>query len=171
MLLLSSCATMNETRTARGELKNEKKLAEQEQVKKAVDSRRFIIKLDRLYFTHGGIVNLRPRNNYLIVDGEKAIISAAYIGKQYDIQPIAGINVKGKTSKYEMASDLEKGKYEIKMEVINGINSFNIHLTIGRNGSCNVFINNVRIDLVRYSGHIVPIKERDMGTPQDNILI
>ena len=57
-MVLSSCAATKETKSARIELRNEKKLAEQAMVKKAVESKRFIIKLDKLYFSRGGIVDL-----------------------------------------------------------------------------------------------------------------
>ena len=50
LMVISSCATNKEANSSRIELRNEKKLAEQAIVKKAVESRRFIIKLERLYF-------------------------------------------------------------------------------------------------------------------------
>ena len=47
------------------------------------------------------MVDLVPRANYIIIDGETAVISAAYLGRQYDIRPIAGINMQGRAEEYE----------------------------------------------------------------------
>lgn len=171
LLAITSCATTNEAKLSGKELRNEKRHAEQAVIKKAVDSKRFIIKFDRLYYQHGGIINLRPRANFILVDGEKAVINAAYLGRQYDIRPIEGIKVMGETSQYELKSDSSKGKYEIKMIVNNGSNTFDVYITIGKSGSCSASITNVRLDLVRYSGYIVPIKDKITIPLQNNNII
>jgi hypothetical protein len=160
LLLLLSCAATKEEKATGIELRKEKNLSEQEGIRKAVESRRFIIKLNRLYFSHGGMADLIPRANYIIVDGEKAIISAGYLGRQYDIRPIEAINIKGKASNYELINKSDNGSYEIKMEVSNGINSFDVYLRIGNSGFCSASVSSLKIDYVRYSGQIVPIRER-----------
>ena len=88
LMVLSSCSTTKETGSARAETRKEKKITDQALVKSAVQSRRFIIKFDRIYFSYGGMVDLIPRANYMIVDGEKAILNTAYLGRQYDISPL-----------------------------------------------------------------------------------
>jgi hypothetical protein len=164
-MIISSCSTTRETKSSRIELREEKKIAEQAIVKEAVESKRFIIKLDRLYFSRGGIINLIPRANYIIIDGEKAIISAAYLGRQYDIRPIAGINLRGEAMNYELNKDLSRGMYEIKMKVTAPGNSFDVYLTIGKNGNCSALISNLRLDYTRYSGKVVPIREKINDQP------
>ena len=72
LLIISSCSTTKEARTLNNQLRDEKVLAEQAVIKQAVESRRFIIKLDRIYFSHGGMIELFPRSNYIIIDGEKS---------------------------------------------------------------------------------------------------
>ena len=171
LIISSSCATNKEMRTSGKELREEKKLAEQVAIRQAVESRRFIIKLDRLYFSYGGIINLVPRANYIIVDGDIAIVRAAYLGRQFEFKPIAGINIKGVTSSYEMKDNVSKGLYEIKMKVNNKSNTFDFYLDIGKNGNCSASLSNIRIDHVRYSGKIVPIKERTTNTYQNIISI
>lgn len=171
LLVITSCATTKEAKLARAELRNEKKLAEQEIVKKAVESKRFIIKLDRLYFSNGGRIDLMPRANYIIVDGNNAIISAAYLGRQNEIKPIAAINLIGKTKNYQLTSFVSKGRYDIKMEVDNGKNSFDVYLRINKNGTCNASFNTLRIDLVNYTGHLVPIKDKKNLPLKDSNII
>ena len=171
LMVISSCSTTREAKSSRVELRKEKNLAEQTMIKKAVESRRFIIRFDRIYFSYGGMADLVPRANFIIVDGEKGIISTAYLGRQYDIRPIAGITVRGKTIKYELKDDSRKGKYELDMKINNQADSFDIFLTIGANGSCNATLSSIRIDNVRYSGQIVPIKEKKVYLPEKGLII
>lgn len=171
LVVISSCATTNQEKLSRIEGRKDKKLAEQATIQKAVESKRFIIKFDRIYFSHGGIIDLIPRANYLIIDGEKAIISTAYIGRQFDIRPIAGINMRGRSLDYELTNNLSKGIYKIQMKMNNGNNSFDVYLTIGKNGNCSASLSNIRIDYVRYSGHIVPIKDKTVMPLQESNVI
>lgn len=159
VLVLSSCSSTKEARTAKAELNKENKLAEQVVVKQAVESRRFIIKLDRIYLTRG-MIDLIPRANYIIVDGQKAIIAAAYFGRQYDFKPIAGINIHGVAENYAVTSNVSKGKYEIKMKVSNKTASFDVYLTIGKDGNCTASVNSLKISNVRYRGYVVPISDK-----------
>jgi len=161
LMVMASCVTTKEARLSRIELRKEKKLTEQAVVRQAVESKRLIIKLSRLYFTYGGIVDLLQRANYIIIDGEKAVINAAYLGRQFDIRPIAGIDVFGKSMNYELTNNLSRGRYEIKMKVRNGgSNTFDVYLTISNNGYCSASVNSLKINNVTYSGYLVPIQDR-----------
>ena len=171
LMVISSCSTTREAKSSRIELRKEKKLAQQFMVRKAVESRRFIVRFDRIYFSYGGIVNLVPRANFIIVDGETAIISTAYIGRQYNFRPIAGITMKGKTITYNLTEDSLKGKYELDMKVNSRTDSFDVYLTIGKDGSCNVSLSSIRINNARYSGHIVPIGEKKVSIPEKGEII
>jgi hypothetical protein len=167
LLIISSCVTTKEAKLSRIELRNEKKIANQAIVKKAVESKRFIVKFDRLYFSHGRIADLIPRSNYIIIDGDNAIISTAYLGRQYDIRGIAGLDMLGKALNYEMTSNVSKGMYEIKMKINNGNTSFNVYLSVSKNGTCSASVSNLKIDYVRYSGYIVPIKDKINISPTE----
>ena len=127
-------------------------------VKSAVEEKRYIIKLNRLYFTRGGQVDLIPRANFIIIDGEKAIISTAYLGRQYDIKPIAAINMRGKADDYALTNNISKGSYDVKMKVNNGRNtSFDVYLNIGKSGNCTVSVSSLKIESIRYAGYLEPI--------------
>jgi hypothetical protein len=157
LIVLSSCSTTNKSSSTKAESKNEKKIFEQGIVKNAVETRRYIIKLDRIFLNYGGRVDLVPRANYIIIDGEKAIINTAYLGRQYDIKPIVAINMRGRAQDYAL-SNTSKGSYDIKMTVINGgSSSFSVYLTITKNGSCTVSVSSLKIDSVRYTGYLEPI--------------
>jgi hypothetical protein len=165
LMILISCSTSKVAGPSRDELRKEKKIAQQAEVKRAVEMRRFIIKLDRLYFKNGQIIELMPRTNYIVLDGERAIISAAYIGRQYSFRPISGINMTGRTVEYELKNNISKGIYEIRMKVKNDANSFDVYVTISDNGSCNASLTNGRTDFSRYSGNLVPIRMK----PEDKV--
>jgi hypothetical protein len=171
LVFVSSCSTTREAKSSRTELRREKKLAEAEIVKKAIESKRFIVRFDRIYSYRGGIADLRPKANYIIVDREMAVINAAYMGRQFDVRPIAGITMRGGTVSYVMTSDALKGKYSIGMKVQNGGDSFDVNLTITNDGSCNASLSGMRIDNVRYSGHIIPIKDKKITIPENSIKI
>ena len=168
LILLSSCSTTKEVKSARAELRKEKNLIEQGQVKTAVETRRYIIKLNRLYFSYGGMTDLIPRANFIIIDGEKAIISTAYLGRQYDIKPIAGINMRGKADDYALTNNITKGSFDIKMKVNNGgSNAFDIYLSISKSGYCTVSVSSLKIDNIRYAGYLVPIPGVTNTSPEE----
>lgn len=172
LLVLVSCSSTKEAQTTSSLTRSEKKLAAEVKVKNAVESKRYIVRFDRIYFDHGGMTDLIPRANYLIIDGSKALISTAYIGRQYDIKPIAGISMRGVSTGYEVTNNIKKGTYEIKMKVINKTNTFDVYLTINKSGQCNASLNNIYISNIRYKGTIVPINEREETVPlQDNPVI
>ena len=171
LMVISSCVTTKETRFSRSETRKEKKIANQDEVRKAVESKRYIIKLEKLYNTRGGITYLMPRSNYIIVDGERAIISAAYLGRQYDVRGIAALDMLGRAMNYELTSNLSKGMYEVKMKINNGNTSFDVYLSISKNGTCSASVSNIKIDYIRYSGYIVPIKDTKTITPSPGDII
>jgi hypothetical protein len=143
-------------------MRRNKKLTGELLVKNAVESRKYIIKLQRVYSTYGSYFELVPRANYIIIDGEKAIINTAYMGRQYDIRPIGAINTRGRAEDYEVTTKLDKGSYEVSLKVDNGgPNSFKLYLTISKNGDCYASVSSLRIDNVRYSGYLVPISDRN----------
>jgi hypothetical protein len=161
-LMMLSCSTSKEASTTRSEARRDKKLTNELLVKNAVESRRYIIKFQRLYSRRGSYFDLIPRANYIIIDGEKAVISTAYLGRQYDIRPIGAINTRGKAENYEVTTQLNKGKYEISLKVDNGgANTFNLYLTISKNGNCSASVSSLRIDNVRYSGYLVPLADKN----------
>ena len=161
LMVMVSCVTTKEAKISRAELRNEKKIAKQDEVRNAVESRKYIIKLDRLYFSSGGIADLLPKANYIIIDGEKAIINSAYLGRQFDIRRIAAIDIFGRSMNYQLTNDLSKGIYRVNMKVSNGgSNSFDLYLDISKNGYCTVSVSSLKISYIRYSGYIVPISPK-----------
>lgn len=163
ILLFSACSSSKEVSSARTENKKSKKLAEIAVVRKAVESRRYIIKVDRILVTGGGHMELVPTSNFVIVNGEIASISLAYIGRTYAYRPISGINLNGHTLDYQMQSNDEKGLYTVQMVVQYGSDKFDVFLSIGIGGTCNISINNSYLQAVSYHGELLPISDPGTG--------
>jgi hypothetical protein len=159
LIIFSSCATTNESRLSRAEARKDKKAENQAAVKEAIDSKTFVIKFNRGFGTHGGVVDLVPRANYIIINGNKAEISTAYLGRQYDFRGIIGINMRGRAVNYEITNDMSKGRYKVNLKVENSKGTaFDLYLDISKNGYCTASLSSLKIENVRYSGYIVPFK-------------
>jgi hypothetical protein len=168
LVIMYSCSPLLQSGLSKDE-KSAAQKVDEETIRKAIESRKFIIKLEQLY-TFGGIVDLKPRANYILIDGNNAIISAAYFGRQYDIRPIAAINVRGKATKYEVTRKMSKGRYDISMKVNNGSNTFNVYINIDKEGYASASVDNIRIQNARYGGYVVPITRRYSPEPGTEIL-
>jgi hypothetical protein len=164
--MISACSSTKETGSTRAETRKAKKQAEIADVKKAVEGRRYIIKVDRIFPMGGRSVQMVPRSNFVAVNGEIATISLGYIGRSFGIHPISGINFNGHTLNYKMESNEDKGLYNIEMVVSYGSDKFNVYLTIGNEGTCNISINNPYIESVSYTGNLVPLKEVKDAAPK-----
>ena len=156
IFILSACSATKEMSSNRAENRKLKKLAKQEVVRKAVESRRYVIKVDRLYTSRGGYIDLMPRSNFVIMNGEIASVSLGYMGRSFS-RPITGINFNARTSSYKMENNESKGGYKIQMSLKYGSDKFDVYLTIGTEGHCNIFINNAYIQTVNYTGDLEPI--------------
>ena len=89
-VILSSCATAKVEKTSKNEPAEVKNPVQQEQIRHAVEMKRFIVKFDRLYISYGGTIDLIPKANYIILDGDKVIISAAYVGQAIQLSSCQG---------------------------------------------------------------------------------
>lgn len=163
--LIAACSTTKEVGISRAERRLNSKAAELATVKKAVESRRYIIKMDRIYMPRGGWADLVPRRNYIIVDGELASISLGYVGRSFG-RPITGINLNGQATKYKLESNEAKGVYNVNMEVKFKNNTFDLYLSIGSRGRCSVSINNAQIQTINYTGRLVPVSESVSANPE-----
>lgn len=162
LFFFSACSSTKEL-SNRAENRKEKKLAEQVEIKKAVESRRFIIKVNRLLTTGGGVFELVPRSNFVIINGEIASVSLGYVGRSYFSRPISGINLNSHTKNYKMESNETKGIYQIEMELEYGGDKFEIFLTVGNSGLCNISLLNPNIQSVNYYGTLVPLPAEKAG--------
>jgi hypothetical protein len=167
--IIASCASTKDTADSGTNKRELKKIAEKAVVKKAIESRRYIIKVDRVYSERGQIADLRPSNNFIIINGEQANVSLPYIGRSYGARPISGINFNGQTFKYELNSNEVKGLYEINMKVGKGNETFNVYLNVGAEGYCTFTINNMYISSLSYKGKLVPIPSRNAELTEDAI--
>jgi hypothetical protein len=155
--ILSSCATSKVENTADKESVDVQKAFNQAEIRQAVEMRRFLIKFDRLYVSHGGTIDLIPKANYIILDGDRVVISAAYAGRQFSTRPIKGIDMRGQAVSFELKNNTSKGLYEIRMKVKNDYNSFDVYVTVTDEGHCNTSLTSYKIERIRYTGSFIPL--------------
>ena len=146
-IFLASCASTNVQETAEKVPSGEEKLVQQADIRQAVEMHRFLVKFDRMYISNGGRIDLIPKSNYIILDGDRVVISAAYAGRQFSSRPIRGIDMVGKAVSFELKDKVSRGLYEIKM-------------TVSNEGYCNASLNNYKIDHVRYTGNFIPLRAK-----------
>jgi hypothetical protein len=137
---------------------SEKRAARQKVVKEAVESKRFAIELNQLYLSRYGVVNLHSGSNYIIIDDNKAYVSAAYLGRQHGLYPVAGIRLTGEPSVYKLKKNESRKNYRIEMEVNAGNDVFHITMVISDNGHCTTIISGAKMDSTKYSGNLKPIE-------------
>jgi Domain of unknown function (DUF4251) len=159
VFLFLACSSTKEPSSTRAENRKLKKQEERAEVKKAIESRRFVIRVNRLYSMGGGRWELIPTSNFVIVNGEITSISLGYMGRSFASRPISGINLNGHTVNYKMVSNEAKGIYNIEMAVTTGGDKFDLYMTIGNDGYCSISINNANIQSVSYSGTLGPIPD------------
>lgn len=167
-IILGSCSSSKETTMTKQDKRMTKKLAEQEIIKKAVESRRYIIRIDKLYMTRGGsAIDLVPSSNYVIINGGIASVCLFYSGQSSFSRPISAINFNGHTITYEMKSDQGKGLYNINTRVKKGADNFDFYITIGTSGSCSLSVINPHIQSVTYKGEVMPIPAEGEPLPDN----
>ncbi len=173
-LIASMCLSFTDIsaqgeKPSRAEKRKLRKISEMAQVKKAVESRRYVIKVRRLYTNGGGFYEMVPTANFVIINGEFASISLGYVGRSFGIHPITGINLNGRTYSYKM-QDRTKGQgYDVQLAVKYGGDKFDVYLTIGPSGSCGITINNPYIQSIRYEGDLEPIPASQATPPTDRL--
>jgi hypothetical protein len=156
-VLFTSCSVPKEGTTSGVEKRQTQRLVTAGLVMNAVESRKFIVKLDRLYPRGGGIVELRPRSNYIVIDGNVASVRAAYFGRQYDLRIIEGIRLAARTEEYSINKNVDKQQYKISLKITSGGDTFDVFLDITNTGKCYATISSLKIDQMSYSGELVPI--------------
>lgn len=161
--LISACSATKEAGSASTLSPAEKKAAGQMAIKKAIEARKYVIRVDKIIPPGGIPVDLVPRHNFVIINGELASVSLAYVGRSFGTRQITGINFNGRTGKYQMKTNEEKGIYDIHMEVFRGGDKFDLYLTLGTGGYCSLSVNNAYIETVRYNGTLAPLAENPVG--------
>jgi hypothetical protein len=162
VIFFSACASTKETRLAKAADKKAAEILNREAVKKAVEAKKYIIRFDRMYYSYGGYAMLVPTSNYIIIDGQNAVINTAYLGRQYDIRPIVAINLRGKWENYVSKNNPEKGIYNINMKVKNNNSArIDLMLEIGADGDCTVSIASLKTDFINYRGNLIPMIENE----------
>lgn len=149
MLILSSCSGYRSISENRAERQAVKKAV----VKDAVEQQRMVLSINRFHPLKGSPVEMRPDNNFVIIDGDKIRMSLGYMGRSHSIRPISAINMSGRILSREIGV-YKNGGYDMSIEASQDNERFRIHLIISGSGQVDLSIINTRIDMARYSGRL-----------------
>ena len=148
-IVSASCTSGKEIQSSR----QDRKIKHAEMVSEAVASNMYIIKIEKMYSRGGRMFEMVPSHNYIVVNHDMARLNFGYRGRSMDIMQISGINMTGKVIDRNLKSG-KHGQYNIDMKVRENNDVFDINLTVGTNGYCDIGISHPRIDYARYRGQI-----------------
>lgn len=152
-LLFISCSSSKKIeRTERAALKVQ-------EVQKALEEQRFVVEIDRIRPRRGGVIQLNTSHNYLIINGKKARMNLAYIGKSMDIRRISGINMQGTVTNSTLSSR-KNGVLKMQLTLEQGNESFDVDMSISNSGSCTINVYHPRLDPANYRGTLSAVKLR-----------
>lgn len=149
LMIAVSCSSSGEMTASR----EERKAAKKEEVREAVETQRMLIKVNRLHPRRGGVIDMRPESNFIIIDSDRVRISLGYLGRSHSIRPVSAINMQGEINSRELGA-WKKGGYDMELEVEQNGERFTVNMTISADGYVNLRLTNPRLDLARYSGRL-----------------
>jgi hypothetical protein len=152
LLILVSCSS-----TRNSASREMRKVLKQGEVKYAVESNRYIIKVNRMRARRGMTVHMKPSFNFIIIDGGHARMSLGYVGRSFDTRGISAINMSGQIIKQEVILR-NKGGFNVDMKIKQDNDVFRVRIRIGQDGYCNLDINHPRLDLASYNGTLMALK-------------
>ena len=150
LFLFSCSATTKLERSELAALKGE-------EIKTALDSQKFVIRLDETSTRRGGRILLSPSYNYLVINGEKARMNLAYVGRSMDVRGISGINMIGEVTERSLAQK-KKGRILLSLTLEQENDAFDVNIDVGKNGICDVSVYHPRLDPIRYRGEMTRLK-------------
>lgn len=148
-LIGSSCSSYREMTGSRAEREALKK----EEVRKAVETQKMLIRVNRIHPRGGGLIDMRPGSNFIIIDGDRIRISLGYLGRSHSLRPVSAINMQGEIYSRDTGA-WKKGGYDISLKLGQDGEKFTLNMTISSEGYVDLSIINPRIDMARYSGKL-----------------
>lgn len=133
--------------------REKRKALKKEEVREAVENQRMLIRVNRMHPRGGGVIDMRPESNFIIIDKDRVRISLGYLGRSHSIMPVAAINMQGKIYSREIGQ-WKNGGYDMELELGQDNENFSVSITVGAAGYVNLSLSNPRLDLVRYSGRL-----------------
>lgn len=144
-----SCTSGKELQSGR----DERKVKRAEMVSEAVRSDMYIVKIEKMYGRGGRMFDMVPSRNYIVVNHDEARMNFGYSGRSMDIMQISGINMHGKVVDRKLKTG-KHGQFDIDMKIRENNDVFDVNITVGTNGYCDIGISHPRIDYARYRGQL-----------------
>ena len=130
-----------------------------ELAKKAVEEGRFVITADQIRGRHGRTVNVNRTTNFVLVQGDTAVVQFALEGIVNSPNGIGGLTVEGRVTKKRIDYD-KRGNLNYTMYVTGTALSADVTFTLPKGSTrCSATVNsNFSSDQLTFSGELCPYR-------------
>lgn len=128
-----------------------------ELARKAVEEGRFVITADQIRGKHGRSVNVNRTTNFVLVQGDTAVVQFALEGIVNSPNGIGGLTVEGRVTKRHIDYD-KRGNLNYTMYVTGTALSADVTFTLPKSSTrCSATVNsNFSSDQLTFSGELCP---------------
>ncbi len=128
---------------------------EYQQTARLLENRNFVLEADYLANRYGNRVPVTSNLNFIKVDSSEAVIQiGSPTGLGYN--GVGGVTAEGRIGKWEVTQNPKKKSFQVYMNVMTPLGSYDIHFFIGANGYAQATLGGVTAGKLTYSGYVVP---------------
>ena len=137
-----------------------------QQIKQAVDQKKWVLEADRLSNTMGATINVNSNLNFIALEGDEAYVQ---LGSETGMgaNGVGGVTIRANVNSYKVDRS-KKGTYYIQVTLTSAIGNLDIRIDMNSTGqmaSATVQGNSART--ITYAGRLVPLSLSTVykGTP------
>ncbi|MCE1197556.1 MAG: DUF4251 domain-containing protein [Marinilabiliales bacterium] len=140
-------------------LREKRRLEKQQEIAALIDSKVFVFKAERAFPTGFQTMSLTSNPNFVRFAPERLEGSMPFFGKAYSapLNGEAGIKFDGKPVKFTVVK--EKKGFRIAAEVKGESEPYQLHLSVGLEGSATLSITSIHKSPISYAGEIFPVEQ------------
>ena len=144
------------------ELRKQKDKENYEKIKELINSKNFVFEADWASTQKGRRINLTTNPNYLKVKGDQVIAYMPYFGVAHTAigySGDAGIKFEDTPENYSVDFNDKKYKVVVKFDARNKNETFNVTMTIFKNGNASMNITSSGRNGINYDGKVEALKD------------
>lgn len=128
---------------------------EYQQTANLLGNRDFVLEADYLANRFGNRVPVTSNLNFIKVDSSKAVIQiGSPTGLGYN--GVGGVTAEGRIGKWQVTQNPKKKSFQIYMNVMTPLGSYDIHFFVSANGYSQATLSGITAGQLTYSGYLVP---------------
>jgi len=117
------------------------------------ENQQFVLEANMLFDKYGQSFNVSPNINFVALDSLEGVIqigSNRYIGSN----GVGGVTLEGSISRYEFEENEKKGYYSISYALNTAVGTYDIFMTMNKNGNADATVRGNFGGSIRYSGDV-----------------